>query len=281
MKPIIAAVIVGYLAARLTWLAVRPVFAHPALGRHNFRGRPLPTATGVVLPLAAALVEAGRVAAASFGVGDAPGTGGLRTLVLLAALGYGLLGLLDDLAGGAGADRGFRGHVGALTRGRVTTGALKLLGGGVVALLVVAPLVGKSPGRLVADAVLVALCANLGNLLDRAPGRTVKATVVAFALLVLGASRRQALSGTAVVVGAALGLLLDDLHEHLMLGDAGANVLGAVVGLGVVAACGTSTRDIVLVAVAGLNGAAELLSFSEVIEAVPPLRALDRLGRRP
>jgi hypothetical protein len=286
---IVAAIVVGYLGARLTWLAVRPVFASPALARHNFRGRPLPTAAGIVLPLAAALVEAGRAVAASFGVGDAPGTAGVRMLVVLAALGYGLLGLLDDLAGGGSgvvgvggvADRGFRGHVGALAEGRVTTGALKLLGGAVVALLVVAPVVGTSPGRLVADGALVALCANLGNLLDRAPGRAVKATVAAFALLALGASRRQFLSGTAVVVGAALGVLLDDLHEHLMLGDAGANVLGAVVGLGVVAACGTTTRDIVLVGVAGLNVAAEMVSFSRVIDAVPPLRALDRIGRRP
>ena len=84
-----------------------------------------------------------------------------------------------------------------------------------------------------------------------------------------------------MVVGAALGLLLDDLHERLMLGDAGSNVLGAVLGLGVVVACGTATRDIALVAVALLNGAGELVSFSRVIDAVAPLRALDRAGRRP
>jgi UDP-GlcNAc:undecaprenyl-phosphate GlcNAc-1-phosphate transferase len=278
---LLAAVVVGYLAARLTWLAARPVFALPALARQNYRGRVLPTATGIVLPLAAVLVEGGRAVAGSFGVGDGPATSFVRVLVLLAALGFGVLGLVDDLAGDVTGDRGFRGHLRALAEGRVTTGALKLLGGGLIALLVVAPIVGESPGRLLADAALVALCANLANLLDRAPGRTVKVGVGAFALLALAAERKGALSGTAVIVGAGLGLLLDDLHERLMLGDAGSNVLGAVLGLGVVAACGPAARDIALVAVGALNVAGELVSFSRVIDAVPPLRAVDRAGRRP
>jgi len=287
--PILAAVVVGYLGARLTWLAARPLFALPALARQNYRGRSLPTATGIVLPLAAVLVEGGRAVAGSFGVGDGPGISTVRSLVLLGALGFGVLGLFDDLAGGGsdvpatdgGTERGFRGHLGALARGRVTTGALKLIGGGVLALLVVAPVVGESPVRLLADAALVALCANLANLLDRAPGRTVKLSVAAFVVLVLTARRTDALSGSAVIVGAALGLFLDDLHERLMLGDAGSNVLGGVVGLGVVVACGPAARDVVLVAVAALNVAGELVSFSRVIDAVAPLRVLDRAGRRP
>jgi hypothetical protein len=66
-----------------------------------------------------------------------------------------------------------------------------------------------------------------------------------------------------------------------MLGDAGSNVLGAVLGVGVVAACGPTARDVVLLSTAALNLAGELVSFSRVIEAVPPLRAVDRAGRRP
>ena len=289
MKSLAAAMVVGYLGARLTWLAARPLFGLPALARQNFRGRALPTSAGIVLPLAAVLVEGGRALVGSFGVGDGPGVAGVRGLVLLAALGYGLLGLIDDLAGGGGgvraadggAERGFRGHLGALARGRVTTGTLKLLGGGVLALLVVAPIAEESPGRLLADAALVALCANLANLLDRAPGRTVKCSVGAFLVLAVAAHRTAPLSGTAVIVGAALGVFLDDLRERLMLGDAGSNVLGAVLGLGLVAACGPAARDIVLVLVAALNVAGELVSFSRVIDAVPPLRAVDRAGRRP
>jgi hypothetical protein len=288
VRSVLAGLVVGYLAARLTWLAARPLFSLPALARHNFRGRSLPTAAGIVLPLAAVLVEGGRGVVATFGVGDGPAVGG-RALLLVAVLGFGLLGLIDDLAGGGGGvpaaggaeDRGFRGHLGALVQGRVTTGVLKLFGGGVLALLVVAPYAGESFVRLLADAALVALCANLGNLFDRAPGRTIKASVGAFLVLLVAAGRTGDLAATAVLVGAALSLFLDDLHERLMLGDAGANVLGAALGLGVVAACGPGARDIALLAVATLNVAGEVVSFSRVIEAVPPLRAVDRAGRRP
>ncbi len=163
----------------------------------------------------------------------------------------------------------------------MTTGALKLIGGGVLALVVVAPFEVESPGRLLADAALVALCANLANLFDRAPGRTIKAGLGAFVLLLLAVRSSEDLSGIAVVIGATLGLFLDDLHERLMLGDAGSNVIGAVLGLGVVAVCAPATRDLALVVVASLNVAGELVSFSKVIDAVPPLRAVDQAGRRP
>ncbi|HEX3621047.1 MAG TPA: hypothetical protein VHT97_01905 [Acidimicrobiales bacterium] len=279
MTALVAEVVVGYLAARLAWLAARPLFAVPALARHNYRGRALPTGVGIVLPLAALVVEGGRAVAGSLGVGDVAGVGSVRGLVLVTALGFGLLGLVDDLAGGA--DHGFRGHLGALAQGRLTTGALKLLGGGFLALVVVAPFDGTSTVRLLADAALVALSANLANLLDRAPGRTLKAALGAFVVLVLASARADALRATALMVGAALGLLLDDLHERLMLGDAGSNVLGAVLGLGVVVSCGPAARDLALGVVLGLNVAGELVSFTRVIDAVPPLRALDRAGRRP
>jgi hypothetical protein len=221
-------------------------------------------------------------------VGDGPARG-VRLLVLAAALGFGLLGFIDDLAGGGGGvpaagggtDRGFRGHLGALVHGRVTTGVLKLVGGSVLALVVVAPFEVESPARLLADAALVALCANLANLFDRAPGRTIKAGLGAFVLLLLTVRSAEDLSGIAVMMGAALGLFLDDLHERLMLGDAGSNVIGAVLGLAVVVVCAPATRDLALVAVTVLNVAGELVSFSRVIDSVPPLRAVDQAGRRP
>jgi len=269
----------GFLVARLGCAAARPVFAAPALARPNYRGQVLPSAAGILLPVAAVAVEGGRAAAGAWrgaGGGSRPGT----ALTLATAAGFGLLGLVDDVAG-SGADRGFRGHVAALSRGRLTTGGLKLVGGAALAAAVVGPVAGGSLSRLVSDAALVALAANLGNLFDRAPGRTIKAGGLAFLALALGTACDPHLAPAAVVVGAALGLLADDLHEHLMLGDAGANALGAVLGLGTVLACAPATRSRALAAAAALNLAAEVVSFTRVIDAVPPLRALDRLGRLP
>jgi UDP-GlcNAc:undecaprenyl-phosphate GlcNAc-1-phosphate transferase len=278
MLRLAAAALVGFLAARLTWLAARPWFAQPALLRANYRNRLIPTAAGLVFPLALFAVEGGRAVAAAMGVGDNPGIDGPRLLTLLIVSGYCVLGAIDDVAG-SGEYRGFRGHLLALTAGRVTTGLFKLLGGAAVALVAVSPLAGESLGRLLADAALVALCANAGNLLDRAPGRTGKVTLVVFVALAVGTGADAALSGVAVVAGATAALLRDDLREHLMLGDAGANPVGAAIGLGLVLTVAPDTRNAALMAALALNVLGELVSFSRVIDALPPLRALDRMGR--
>ena len=100
---------------------------------------------------------------------DGPTIGRSITSAALAAVGFGLFGLLDDLAGST-ARRGYRGHVGALRQGELTTGLLKLVGGGLVAVVVAWPWAEGSLPDLVGAALVVALAANLGNLLDRAPG---------------------------------------------------------------------------------------------------------------
>ena len=270
---------VGYLVARLLWILLRPTFGQPVFQRSNWRDRVVPTGAGVVIALAALCVEGGRVVAGVAGVGPNR-MEGARIAVALAVAGMALLGLLDDLAGGGDA-RGFRGHLGALRRGHLTTGAVKLFGGLVVAAAAVGAAGGdgEAAGRYLADVALVALAANLANLLDRRPGRTSKAGLAAFVVLALATAAPGRLTAVAVVVGAAAGLLLDDLRERLMLGDAGANALGAALGIGVVVSCSASARTAVLVVLAGLNVASEVVSFSRVIEAIPPLRAADRWGR--
>jgi UDP-N-acetylmuramyl pentapeptide phosphotransferase/UDP-N-acetylglucosamine-1-phosphate transferase len=271
----------GFLAGRLVWVSLAATFSSPRFGRTNYRGAIVPTAAGIAVPVAVLLVEAGRVVAGAAGWGE-EGLTGARAVTVLAALGFGFLGAFDDLASEGGDARGFRGHVASMVRGRLTTGGLKLVGGACVSLLVCAAVSGgSSVGALLRDAALVALAANLGNLFDRAPGRTLKVGAFAFLLVGVLASQRTPLVAPAVVVGAALALLRDDLHERLMLGDAGANVLGGVIGLAVVLSTAPSVRTVVLIAVAALNLLSELVSFSAVIDRIGPLRVLDRAGRLP
>lgn len=278
MRATLAAAAGGLVAGCLVWLAARPLFTAELFVRTNWRGRPVPTAVGLVVPVGAVAVEAVRAVAAATGAGEPAEVS--RLVALLAVVGFALLGALDDLAGDGG-PRGFAGHLGALLRGRLTTGGVKLAAGAALALVVCAPVSGGRPASLLRDAALVALAANLSNLCDRAPGRALKAVAVAFAALVALAGAPGALGGVAAAVGAGLALVVPDLRERAMLGDAGANALGAAMGLGVVLACGPGARTAVLGVVAALNLAAEVVSFSRVIEAVPPLRALDRLGRVP
>jgi hypothetical protein len=132
----------------------------------------------------------------------------------------------------------------------------------------------------VADAVLttglIAGTANLVNLLDLRPGRAAKAAALAAAAGLGGPS------GTLVAgpLGASLAVLPADLRERVMLGDCGANAVGALLGLRLAAVPGRSARTGALATVVGLTLASERVSFTRVIEATPVLRELDRLGRR-
>jgi hypothetical protein len=275
-----AAFVVGLVAAAALWVLSAGAFGGAVFKRENFRGRLLPTAVGIIVALVVLATDAVvAVIAAAGAEPDAAAVEGLR-LTTFTALGFGLLGLLDDL-GGAGESGGFAAHLRALAEGRLTTGAIKLFGGAAVAVVVVATREPDSIGRVLADGALVALAANLGNLFDRAPGRTIKVTLVAFLVLVLAVGAERGLVGVALAVGAGAGLVTADLGERLMLGDAGANVLGAVLGLGVVLTCSPGVRTVVLVLLAALNLASEWVSFSSVIAAAPPLRAADRWGRLP
>jgi UDP-N-acetylmuramyl pentapeptide phosphotransferase/UDP-N-acetylglucosamine-1-phosphate transferase len=271
--------VVGVLAVRLLVGAGGELLRAPALERPNRRGRTVPTAMGVLAVLAVVMVEAGRSLFGAFGVGNAPGTTP-RFAVLLACVGFGMLGLFDDVVG-SDDDHGFRGHLGAVvSHGRITTGLVKTVGGSALAVVLVsASRPGLSGVRVVSDALLVALAANLTNLLDRAPGRAIKVGLLAWVPLALVARTDSIGVAVAPVIGAFAGLIGDDLHERLMLGDAGSNVIGAVLGLGVVLECSAVTRTVVLVVLGALTVASELVSFSRVIERVPPLRRLDELGR--
>ena len=276
----VLAVLVGVAVGGAIWLAVRDVFDVDVFARTNHRGAPVLTGVGIVIPVTVTLL-AGFLRIMQLVTQRAPGWDQLVGPTVTAALGFGLFGLLDDLAG-TGQSGGFRSHLGALARGRVTTGALKLLGGGAVALLTSAALARGDEGLLGAlrDAAIVALAANAANLLDRRPGRTTKVALAAFAGLALW-SGSPTLVGPGVGVGAALALLPAEFRERIMLGDAGANALGALVGLAALAALPTApARWALLGVLLGLNLLSEFVSFSAVIDAVAPLRYLDRLGRR-
>lgn len=278
---VIVGLATGILAARLLWLASAGLLSSDVLARPNYRDRLVPTAAGVLVAMVVLVVEAGRVLVGAVGVGAEGGPGPARAMVMLAAVGFAGLGFVDDVLGGD-EERGWRSHLRALAAGRLSAGGLKLVGGGALALLLAALAGGgRSLPRVMVDGAVVALAANLANAFDRAPGRAVKVAVIAWVPLALVAGAGAVGVALAPAVGAALGLLPEDLRERLMLGDAGANALGAVLGVGAVLALGPWARVGLAVVLAALNLAAEVVSFSRVIERVSPLRTLDRLGRVP
>jgi hypothetical protein len=162
------------------------------------------------------------------------------------------IGLADDVW--SGPERGFRAH---LRAGR-TTGVLKLVG---------IPVVGLLATRRVSGALLVGLAANVLNQLDTRPGRAVKAYLAASVAV-------EAPRGLAVL------LLPYDLREMTMLGDAGSNALGALLGLKSVERFTGRGRWVAIGALAGLTLLGERTSIGALIERTPGLAHLDRLGRR-
>ena len=253
-------------AARLAYSAMnrRPPGGPKAWSRTNHRGEPVTLLEGPAVAVGAiAGVLARRLTgSASWRASAAIAVGGA---------GAAAFGAYDDLAG-SGDRRGFRGHLGALRHGEVTTGAVKLGGIGVTG-IVSAVLAGGSPADVVINAGLVAGGANLLNLFDLRPGRAIKVAVASGALI--GAAGQDSV---AAPLAAALALLPEDLGERAMLGDAGANALGAMLGA---SAAGLSrpTRIALLAGIAGLTAASEKVSFTKVIERTPALRWLDMLGR--
>lgn len=343
-----AAAVMLVLVALAGWIA--PAVAMRALvpslesGPHlvtNYRGRKVAPVLGVawlVWSLAMLLlqtvvdiaIERGWQIPGAAGLVDRIGTTPLALpfyvvpLILVAACVA--LGLVDD-AFGTGGPKGFRGHLSALGRGRLTTGTVKMLGIGVLAVFYGATaasnvlersdpsgmsLAAKAgEGRhLVAwalAALVIALSANLLNLLDVRPGRSLKAYIVlvpapavAFALATVAAYNADAASYAAeiaglvmqpwesavvagglvvVLLGPALAVWSADLGERAMLGDAGANTMGAIIGYLLTAVLDLAGLAIAAVVLLALNLLSERVSFSAVIERVPLLSFLDRLGR--
>jgi hypothetical protein len=163
------------------------------------------------------------------------------------------VGLADDLW--SGPERGARAHL----RAGTTTGVLKL---------VAIPAIGLIATRRLSGALLVGLAANALNQLDTKPGRALKAYLAA--ALPFGAPLTP-----------AVVLLPYDLREMAMLGDAGANALGALLGLSSVGRLTGRGQWIAIGALATLNLLGEARSLGDVIERTPVLRELDALGRQP
>lgn len=122
---------------------------------------------------------------------------------------------------------------------------------------------------------VIAGAANLLNLLDLRPGRALKVGLLAGVPLAAGPAGGMA----AGPVGAAAALLPEDLAEETMLGDCGANALGAALGAALVARTGRVGRAVTLAAIAALTAASERVSFTAVIARTPGLRELDEWGR--
>lgn len=232
--------------------------------KENYQGKVVPVGLGLIFLLVPLpLILFGMV----LGV---LGLSGITFAILI--LSFGILGLIDDTWGDQNS-QGFGGHMKQLFHGRLTTGALKAVYGGLAALFV-AYVIGGPLWAVLINTLMIALMANIFNLLDVRPGRSGKAFLLVFALVVAFAG----FTPLAILAASLIVYLRWDLRAEAMLGDVGSNILGATLGLELTGLA-ISFRLFLVVVLIYLHLYSERKSLSSYIEQNRVLRILDDWGR--
>lgn len=242
----------------------------------NYRGKRVGAWLGITLAGVLLAVIGGCVVSALLIDGH---LGSFERRLLWMAAGIGLVfgaGLYDDYR--PARTRGLVRQVRLLATGRITSGIVKLVVI-VLASAIVAWMLGARGSRFALAVPVVAASANLWNLFDVVPGRALKGFVLADLVLLFTVEdpASRLLAGTALAAGiVALGL---DLREVAMLGDSGSNVLGFIVGIGLLGELSVAGLAVALSVLLALHVLAETITLSKAISATAPLRWFDQLGR--
>ena len=243
--------------------------------KENFRGDRIPAAAGLYIVIYG---SAGAVLARYLAIGSDPSA----RLYLIALLGFGLLGLADDIFGSREVG-GFRGHFIVLyLNKKFTTGAAKAIGGGLISIYLGYEASGGTVWIWAIDSMIIALAANTLNLFDLRPGRALSIFFLGLAAVVLAAwTRLSAPIPLGSVAVAAAVVAYYDARGKAMLGDVGSNALGAALGLTFALDAGSVGKIIAIAVFLMINIYSERCSISELIERHPILAKIDsKLGIR-
>lgn len=186
-------------------------------------------------------------------------------------------GLLDDLLGESQV-KGFVGHIRFFLMGRLTTGFIKALTGGTIGFILALSRYERISTFLL-DVLTFSLSVNTINLLDLRPGRAVKGFFIIL-VPVLAASCFSEVWILVPVITALICYLGGELKENYMLGDAGANLLGGILGYYSVISLSLTGKTVMTLLLGTLQLLTEFHSLTKLIESVPLLKKIDMLGRK-
>ncbi len=242
--------------------------------KKNYEGVSIPVGVGLVFTLAIL----GTVAASYF---MWPEQLRFYSLGLVMAMGVmSLLGFADDCWGSREVT-GLKGHFKVLFSGRLTTGALKAIGGFVLAVLlgsVTADIANIS--EIVINTLVIALSINFINILDLRPGRAAKGFLLTAVFLIIAGWGKAHLVFLLALTGSLVAYMPYDLNAKSMMGDTGSNALGVALGLSAVWLLGIHLKIGYLAVLVVLHVFAEKYSLTTVIARNQFLNYLDRLWRR-
>lgn len=272
MEPIYMAffiLIFAVLFQELLMYLVLPMLANSGALRLNYREEQIPVAGGITFPMTVLFCWV-ILRLAGFMGSDG------YDLYLDGILGMAFLGFIDDMLGQRDS-LGFRGHFKRLLMERqLTTGALKAIGGGVIAIFI-SIFCSDGLGELVVNILVIALFTNSMNLFDLRPGRCVKAFLLIFIPLIIFARVDYLIF--VPILGAVLAYFRYDLRARVMMGDSGSNVLGITLGMMAAFGLGLPAKLVILALLIALHIYTEKYSLTKTIEKYRFLREFDRLGR--
>jgi UDP-GlcNAc:undecaprenyl-phosphate/decaprenyl-phosphate GlcNAc-1-phosphate transferase len=288
MTEIVFALLFGMLLPLLFMAMLFPSLEDHAPRQGNFRDKSVFVGLGIVWLLWAIFIWTGATTIRCVGFSVPPYVEYLIPMVPL-IMGACAFGLFDDWVGD-NSYKGFKGHLRAFVRGKLTTGGLKMLGIGFIAFSLSLSYYYTDAASLVTvvlSTCVIALTTNLMNLFDLRPTRAHKAYLFLLipALVCVAFAPRIGLDGLNIVslallaLGPVLAVWRFDMREQAMLGDAGANAMGAFIGYLFATALPFWGLLIATVLLFIVNLLSERVSFTYIIASHPLLDRFDKWGR--
>lgn len=276
--------LIGSVLTKVAITLIGKLLIKAGMVKKNYRAETVPAALGLVFPLVLPLLFLMPQFLKVLGL-PAGFTPGEFYAFLFFTTGFALLGLADDLLKND-EEKGLRGHLSLLRHGELTSGGLKALFG-LLFSIIFAVGVGFTNTEhwwlLLPRILLGALSPNILNLFDLRPGRAIKIFLLGLILLLFAFYR---VNGDASIIylilplfGAVVAYFPYDLQSRGMLGDTGANYLGAVFAGFVILGRNMIMLLIILLIFITLQIMAEKVSFTKLIEKNTILKFIDDLGR--
>lgn len=198
-------------------------------------------------------------------------------LFLVGILTMAFVGIIDDLIGNRNAT-GFKGHIGNLFKGKLTTGGLKAVTGGIIGFCI-SLYISEGLLLILLNTVLIALMTNLLNLFDLRPGRALKVYLLIGLMLSILGMTLESKYIFSIVLGYCIVYLPQDLKGKSMMGDVGSNTLGMTLGIISAVSLGVVPKLIALFILFMIHIVAERYSLTAIIKKIYVLDLLDQLGR--
>lgn len=266
--------LISYNLTRLMVPAFMGMLREAGFVRPNYRQEEIPLGMGLVFIAGVGLTLTIAQFASPLASSDV-----FIYLFMLAAMG--LFGLVDDVFGSRKAS-GLKGHFQKLLFEReLTTGGLKALAGGFIGILAgISVNIDGNPYRIILDALIIALSANMLNLLDLRPGRAGKSFLLMTAVLLTAGYGKGQLFYLLIMAASVLAFLPYDLSAKVMMGDTGSNILGVTVGITAAWVLNLPGKLAFLAFLVLFHLFTEKYSLTKVIEGNRVLKFLDMLGRK-